>query len=118
MDEKSANLPHAPSMVDLPAIGVGVGIMVGGMVLAVIGAAVVSAYAPSPRSAPNNAERPTIAGAVQRTAPPEELAAFLHEKQLRLNGRGVDAKTGEPFIPIEEAMRAMAAASARTGARR
>jgi hypothetical protein len=118
MDERSALLPHAPSSVDLPAIGVGVGIMVGGMVLAVIGATIVSAYAPSPRSAPNNAERPRIAGPVQRTAPPQELDAYLHEKELRLHGRGVDAKTGEPFMPIEDAMRAMADTAGRPGGAR
>lgn len=118
MDEKSALLPHAPSTVDLPAIGVGVSIMVGGMVLAVIGATIVSAYAPSPRSAPNNAERPKISGPVQRTAPPQELDAYLHEKELRLHGRGVDAKTGEPFVPIDEAMQAMTGAAQRQGAGR
>src|SRR5579884_3114361 len=107
MDERSANLPHAPSRVDLVAVGVGVGIMVAGMVLALIGATAVSHFAPSPRSAPNDAQRPKIAGPVQRTAPSLELDAFLREKERRLHGRGVDPRTHEPFIPIEEAMQQM-----------
>jgi len=110
MDENAPYLPHVPSRVNLVAVLAGVGIMVGGIVLAVLGAWIVSRFVPSPVSAPNNAERPAIAGPVQRTAPSEELDAFLHEKSLRLHGRGVDRSTGEPFVPIEEAMKAMAGA--------
>jgi hypothetical protein len=104
-------------MVALPAIAVGIGIMVGGMILAVIGAYVVSLYVPSPRSAPNDAVRPKIAGPVQRTAPSMELDAFLKEKEARLHGRGIDPQTHGPFIPIEEAMKAMVD-EARHGGRR
>jgi hypothetical protein len=118
MDEKAAYLPHAPSMVNLIAVLAGVGIMVGGIVLAILGSWIVSKYVPSPVGAPNNAERPAIAGPVQRTAPSEELDAFLHEKNLRLHGRGVDRSTGEPFVPIEEAMKAMAGAQAQGEATR
>ena len=117
MDDKAAYLPHAPSMVDLLAVGVGVGIMVGGIVLAIVAAWWVSMFVPSPRSAPNNAERPEISGPVQRTAPSEELDAFLREKNLRLHGRGVDRATGEPFVPIDEAMKAMAAPAQGEGGR-
>ena len=35
------------------------------------------------------------------------MAALLREKRARLHGRGTDAQTGEPFIPIEDAMRAL-----------
>jgi len=110
MDERSAGLAHAPSVVDRVAVGVGVGIMAGGIGLAIVGAWIVSLYVPSPRAAPNNAERPEIAGPVQRTAPSLELEAFLREKSERLQGRGVDRATGETFIPIDEAMKAMAGA--------
>ncbi|HZZ93788.1 MAG TPA: hypothetical protein VFE23_14600 [Usitatibacter sp.] len=109
MDEKAPYLPHAPSIVSITAIGVGVGIMVGGIALALAGAWTVSRFVPSPVNAPNNADRPRIMGAVQRTAPPLELDAFLREKNERLHGRGVDRQTGEAFIPIEEAMKTMAA---------
>jgi hypothetical protein len=117
MDERVAEQPYAPSHVDLRAVIVGVGIMVGGVAIAVVGATAVSHYAPSPRSAPNNAERPAIAGPVQRTAPPLELESFLREKEARLHGRGVDRQTGERYIPIEEAMKAMAAGSTKEGGR-
>jgi hypothetical protein len=108
MDENAPYLPHAPSHVNLVAVLAGVGVMVGGIALAILGAWIASHFVPSPVSAPNNAERPAIAGPVQRTAPSEELDAFLHEKNLRLHGRGIDRTTGEPFVPIEEAMKAMA----------
>jgi hypothetical protein len=107
MDEKAALRPHAPSRVDLRAVGAGVGIMVGGVALAIAGAWIVSGLVPSPRAAPNNAERPRIAGPVQRTAPALEREAFLREKAARLHGRGIDPASGEPFIPIDEAMREM-----------
>jgi hypothetical protein len=109
MDENAPYLPHAPSNVNLVAVLAGAGIMVGGIAVALAGAGLVSRVVPSPVSAPNNAERPEIAGPVQRTAPSQELEAFLREKNARLHGRGVDRATGEPFIPIEEAMKSLAA---------
>ena len=114
MDEKASYLPHAPSHVDIAAIAVGVGIMVGGIVLALVGSWAVSRFVPSPLEAPNDATRPAIAGAVQASAPPLDLQAFDREKAERLHGRGVDPRTGGPFIPIEEAMKAMAAGEAGT----
>jgi hypothetical protein len=108
MDENAPYLPHAPSRVSLVAIAAGIGIMVGGIVIALIGAWAVSRWVPSPLSAPNNAERPRIAGPVQRTAPSLELQSFRREKDERLHGRGVDRQTGEAFVPIEEAMKSMA----------
>ena len=78
------------------------------MALALAGAWTASRFAASPLAAPNNAERPAIEKPVQRTAPTLELEAFLREKNARLHGRGIDRTTGEPFIPIEEAMRQMA----------
>lgn len=108
MDDKAPFLPHAPSRVDLVAVLTGVGIMVGGIVVALVGAWIAAAFAPSPIFAPNNAERPAIAGPVQRTAPSEELDAFLREKNDRLRGHGVDRATGEAYVPIDEAMKQMA----------
>jgi hypothetical protein len=117
MDEQSALLPHEPSRVSLGAIASGIGIMVGGVALAVLGALAESHFAPSPRSAPNNAGRPRIAGAVLRTAAPLDLEAFLREKEARLHGRGIDRATHEPYVPIEEAMRAMAGEPAKGSGR-
>ena len=114
MDERVAEQPYAPSRVSLVAVGVGVAIIVGGITLAVIGASAMSHFAASPTSAPNNAERPRIEGPVQRTAPALELQGFLLEKERRLHGRGVDQQTGEPFIPIEEAMKQMASGAGAT----
>ena len=119
MDEPSARLAHEPSPVRVGAVAVGVATMIGAIVLALAAAAALTAGAVSPRGAPGNAQRPRISGAVQRTDPSSELAAFLREKRARLEGRGVDAATGEPFIPIEEAMKAMVdeARRDRSGAR-
>jgi len=113
MDDESARLPHEPSVVRVGAVATGVAAMVGAMLLALAAAAVLSSGVPSPRGSPGNAERPSIAGAVQRTAPPLELAAFRREKRARLEGRGVDPDTHEAFIPIEEAMKGLVADSAR-----
>lgn len=107
MDEKSALLAHAPSHVDARAIGVAVAIVAGGIALALLGAWAELPFAASPANAPNNAERPNIEGPVQQTAPRLEREALLREKRARLEGRGVDPKTGEPYVPIEEAMKAM-----------
>jgi hypothetical protein len=115
MDENAPYLPHAPSSVSLVAIAVGVAIMVGGIVVALLGAWAVTRFVPSPPDAPNNAERPRIAGPVQRTAPSLELDAFRREKNERLHGRGVDGATGEAFVPIEEAMKSMAAGERKQG---
>jgi len=117
MDDQAPYLPHAPSVVSLVGVGVGVGIMVVGIALAVLGAWALSLFVPSPRSEPNNAERPAIAGPVQHTAPSQELQAYLRDKNRRLEGRGVDRATGEPFIPIDEAMKSMAGAAQGEGAR-
>ena len=108
MDEKAAWLPHAPSHVSLRAIVAAVGIMVGGIVLAVAGAWIELGFAASPAGAPGNAQPPRIAGAVQYSAPALEREALMREKRARLEGRGTDARTGEPYIPIEEAMRTLA----------
>lgn len=108
MDEKAAWLPHAPSHVSLRAIVAAVGIMAGGIVLALAGAWIELDFAASPAGAPGNAEPARIAGPVQGSAPPLEREALLRDKRARLHGRGTDAHTGEPFIPIEEAMRALA----------
>lgn len=115
MDENAPYLRHAPSIVNVKAIGAGVGIIVGGILLAIGGAWAVSRFVPSPLAAPNDAHRPAIAGPVQPTAPRRELQAFLREKNARLHGRGVDATTGERFIPIEEAMAAMVRQSGAQG---
>jgi hypothetical protein len=108
MDEKAAWLPHAPSHVSLRAIVAAAAIMVGGIVLALAGAWIELGFASSPAGAPGNAEPPRIAGPVQYTVPALEREALLRDKRARLHGRGTDAQTGEPFIPIEEAMRALA----------
>jgi hypothetical protein len=117
MDEKAPFLPHAPSVVSVLAVLAGVGIMVGGIALALVGAWVVSRFVPSPLDSPNDATRPAIMGPVQLSAPSLELQAFKREKSERLNGRGIDARTSEPFIPVEEAMKAMAAAAPSTQAK-
>ena len=52
MDEKAAGLPHAPSHVSLRAIVAAVGLMVGGVVVALAGAWIELGFAASPAGAP------------------------------------------------------------------
>jgi hypothetical protein len=108
MDEKAAGLPHAPSHVSLRAIVAALGLMVGGVVVALAGAWIELGFAASPAGAPGNAEPPRIVGPVQYSAPALEQEALMRDKRARLHGRGTDPQTGEPFIPIGEAMRALA----------
>ena len=108
MDEQAARRAHAPSSVSLRAVIAGVAVMASGIVIAIVLATIVSARVPSPRAAPNNAERPVIAGAVQRTDPAAEREALTAAWSKRLASSGVDPKTHKRYIPIEEAMRILA----------
>ena len=99
---------RTPSNVNVRAALAGVGVMAGGIAIAIALATIVSSRVPSPRAAPNNAERPAIAGAVQRTDPAAEREALTAAARRRLASSGVDPKTGRRYIPIEEAMRILA----------
>lgn len=104
MDEHAARRAHAPSNVSVAGVIAGVGVMAAGIGIAIALALAVSSHVPSPRAAPNNAERPEIAGAVQRTDPAAEREALLAAQARRLASSGVDADTGKRYIPIEDAM--------------
>lgn len=108
MDEHAARRAHAPSKVSLRAVIAGVAVMASGIAVAIVLATIVSARVPSPRAAPNNAERPEIAGAVQRTDPASEREALVAAQRQRLASSGVDPHTHKRYIPIEEAMRILA----------
>ena len=74
---------HEPSTVDLRRLGVAAGIVAGGIALAVTVPWAIVARAPSPANAPNNADKPRIAGPVQQTAPRLEREAYEREKGRR-----------------------------------
>lgn len=113
MDEQAARRAHAPSNVNLRNVLAGAGVMAAGIAIAIALATIVSSRVPSPRAAPNNAERPAIAGVVQRTDPAAEREALTAAVSRRLASSGVDPKTGKRYIPIEEAMRILAHADER-----
>jgi len=71
---------HEPSHVDLRRIGVAAGVVAGGIALAATVPWLIVANAPSPANAPNNAEKPRIAGPVQPTAPRLVREAYEREK--------------------------------------
>ena len=92
-------------MNDISVRGVAVGALI---VLCGIGASLLFAWAvvagsDAPAEGPNGAVPPQIAGAMLQTAPHGTLEEFLRQKRTRLEGAGPD------HIPIEEAMRSLAA---------
>lgn len=91
------------SDVSLAGIGAGLGVVLGGIAIAVLAPWLVLAEVQAPATAPNDAGPTRTAGPGLQTAGPFELQAFLREKRARLESRGVDAQ-GRAHIPIEEAM--------------
>jgi hypothetical protein len=81
MDDGHDGAPHAPSSVDLRAIAAAVGIIAGGIALAVAVPWAILARSPAPANAPNNAKRPPIAPPVLQTAPSLDLQSFRREKR-------------------------------------
>ncbi|HZQ75278.1 MAG TPA: hypothetical protein VFB08_20380 [Burkholderiales bacterium] len=96
-------------MHDLSLRGILAGALVvaAGIAASLLLAWLVLASASAPAAGPNGAAPPHISGAVLQTAPHETLEAFLREKRARLESAGPD------HIPIEEAMRRLAASKAR-----
>ena len=105
MDDSAARRAHEPSHPDVRRVLAGVGVMVGGNVVALAAAALLVRQAPSPAGAPGNAVAPAVQEPRQRTAPRREREDLLREQRARLQSEGTDAATGRHHIPIDEAMR-------------
>ena len=86
MDERDDPMPHEASGVNLRALAVAAGIVGSGIAIALVAPWAVIARSTSPFNAPNNAQRPAIAGPVQPTAPALELQAYREAKRLPVSG--------------------------------
>jgi hypothetical protein len=91
---------------DISARGLALGaaVVLAGIVFSLAAAALLAARVAAPATGASRGAPPAIEGAVLQTAPQQDLAAFLREKQARLESYGpVDAQ--HVHIPIEQAMR-------------
>jgi hypothetical protein len=104
MAEPREAVVHQAGDISLKGIGAGIGVIVGGIAIAVCVPWIVITLSHVPPNAPDDAAQPRIAPPVQRLAPTEDMRAFRREKMQRLEGSGVDPKTGAVHIPIERAM--------------
>jgi hypothetical protein len=103
-----------PHPIHLRGLGVGVGVIVAGIALAVV----VPHFLPKPETGhdfPPDGNSGSVRGFT--TAPQAERAAFEREKQARLTSYGYDVRSGEGHMPIERAMQIIAGAQSKTGAR-
>ncbi len=96
-----------PERSDLSLRGLAVGVAI------IFGGIAVSLAAPwlviSRIAAANDAKPPAVNGPSLQTAPSQDLAAFLREKNRRLESRGpIEGDPRHVHIPIEEAMRRLA----------
>lgn len=89
--------------VSLRGLLIGAAIVLSGIVLSLVGAALVAWNAKTPATGPSRGEPPKIEGARLQTAAPQDLKSYLREKNGRLASYGrVDRD--HVHIPIERAM--------------
>lgn len=106
---------HEQKEVDARGVLWGAAAIAIGVILAVIAGYLLWRMwgAPSgakPDSGPNTGDVPTIAAPVLQVAPQPERAQYFADKEKQLHSWGwVDQRAGTAHIPIEEAMRMMAA---------
>lgn len=90
----------------------GLGVIVGGIVVALAIASVLVIFDPASANGANDATPPDMAQPALGSAPARERQDLLREQRARLSGEGVDPATGERHIPIERAMRQRATTAA------
>jgi hypothetical protein len=98
-----------PERTDVSARGLAVGaaIIVTGIAASLGAAAWIALHVAARATGPSQGEPPKIEGARLQTAAPEDLRAFLREKNARLSSFGrVDGE--HVHIPIERAMEILA----------
>ncbi len=109
MAETNPDVRSEPADVNFPGVLAGVGVVLGGIAVALASAWFVTVDTGVDRGAPGNGRPPAIAGPQLQSAAHTELQAFLEEKNRRLEGYGwVDRRAGRVHIPIEAAMRLLA----------
>ena len=95
------------SDVSVRGLAVGVAIILVGIVVAVVAASLLVREVDVPGTGASRGEPPKIEGARLQTAAPQDLQAFLREKNERLSSTGrVDDQ--HVHIPIDRAMRMLA----------
>lgn len=93
--------------VSLRGLLIGAAIVLSGIALSVVGAALITFNARAPASGPSRGEPPKIEGTPLQTAAPQDLKSYLREKNGRLASYGrVDRD--HVHIPIERAMQILA----------
>jgi hypothetical protein len=103
---------HEKSDLSLRGLGVGAAIIVGGIAASFGGAWLIASHVDAAPTGASQGAPPQIAGAVLQSAPPQDLAAFLREKNARLESSG-PVDQGHVHIPIERAMERLAKEKAR-----
>ena len=95
------------SDISLRGIAIGVAIIVAGIAVSVLAASWLVRHVDAPGTGPSRGEPPKIEGPRLQTAAPQDLQAFLREKNERLSSTGrVDDR--HVHIPIDRAMRILA----------
>ena len=95
------------SDISVRGIAIGVAIIVSGIAVAVIAARLLVREVDVPGTGASRGELPKIDGPRLQTAAPQDLQAFLREKNERLSSTGrVDDQ--HVHIPIDRAMRMLA----------
>jgi hypothetical protein len=95
------------SDVSVRGLAVGVAIILVGIVVAVVAASLLVREVDVPGTGASRGEPPKIEGARLQTAAPQDLQAYLREKNERLSSTGrVDDQ--HVHIPIDRAMRILA----------
>lgn len=96
--------------ISLRGIMAGLAIIVAGIAVSLAVGFLLVRFAQVPAAGASRAERPPAPPAALETVPHRDLEAFLREKRERLNSTGwVDREAGRMHIPIDEAMRMLAA---------
>ncbi len=97
------------SDISLRGLAAGAALILGGVAASLAAAALVASRVPEPAASPSSGPPPEMAGARLQTAAPEDLAAYLREKNARLHSRGpIEGDTAHVHIPIEQAMQILA----------
>ena len=96
---------HEAAALSLKGIGAGLGVIVGGIALAIGVPSLIVSWVQAPANAPSDAAQPRIRPPVQELSPERDMARYREEKMRRLESYGIDPQTGRAHVPIEQAMR-------------